>query len=154
MGNRTPLGRDQDREARDSIAEAGLFYVGEQKHISARRARLEKIMGGLQEADDIELERAKKRVIRAKQELYEAAADLERCEEIHSQKAEIRSEMLALDDEDRRTTEEAEHAIAVSGDAAGVPYIRTELLRPKGMVARRRQLRQTQEISTAEADAL
>src|SRR5258708_29998481 len=127
----------------NEVTESGLFFVAEVRENNAKRSNLERIMGGLEDADAIELERARSRVGRAKTELHDACEDLDRIEEISAQKAEIRAEMLHLDQVDTLAADEAERAIATSGGAAGFAYMHPDLAPKgavKGLIKRRRLL--------------
>src|SRR5258708_38308206 len=127
----------------NEVTESGLFFVAEVRETTAKRSNLERIMGGLEAADAIELERARSRVGRAKTELREACEDLDRIEEISAQKSEIRAEMLQLDVVDTLAADEAERAIATNGSAAGFAYVHPDLAAKgavKGLVKRRRLL--------------
>jgi hypothetical protein len=129
MGTSNGGGRRTLRDERlNQVAEDGLFYLGEQRQFGATRARLVKVIGGLEEAGRIDLERARNRVVRARAELRDAEEECAHVEEINEQEGAVLSELAELDQQVEQSAIEGEHRISIDGAAAGFAYARKELL--------------------------
>jgi uncharacterized membrane protein YccC len=114
----------------ESAVEDGLFYLEEQREFGVKRARLLKIIGGLEEAGRIDMERARNRVARARTELRDAEEECAHVEEINEQEREVLGELVELDRLEEQSALEGKSRISIDGTAAGFAYARKELLEP------------------------
>jgi len=147
MANPMPVARNLDRESINDLAEATQAFAAEQRHFAVKRGALQRHVARLRVANRIEEEQAKAAV-------DAATENLRRIREINEAEEDIWRDLLKLDAEDERLVVKAEQEISELAARAGSTIVHPDLLKPKGMVARRRELRQSKQISPAEADAL
>lgn len=121
---------NDDRVVR--LAEEGLFLGGEVKEFISREARLVRYLGGLEEADKLEVARAQASVEEAIVRLRTAKGQLAQIEQICAQKREIRARISADFELEIHEVDDIARVIALDATAAGVKHIRPELLNGNG----------------------
>ena len=147
MANPMPVVRNIDRESINDLAEATQAFTAEQRLLGVKRAALHRHVARLRVANRIEEEQAEGSV--------KAAVDnLRRIREINQAEEDVWRDLLEVDAEDERCIVQAEKEISQLAHRAGSTIVHPDLLEPKSMVARRRQLRESGEISKAEGSAL
>jgi len=117
---------DADRVLR--LAEESLFVVGEVKAHISKEERLVRYLGGLDEADKLEVARAQADVEVAIVQLRAAKSRLTEVEHIYTQKREIRNRIVADFELELREVNDIARVIAIDATAAGAKHIRPELL--------------------------
>jgi len=147
QGNHSPVARNVDRETVNELTEATQAFVGDQKQLSTKRGRLHRTIARLRVANRIEEEQAKAAV-------DAAVSNLRRIREINAAEEEVWRDLLDTDAEDERCITAAEKELGKLAHRAGSTIVHQDLLNPKEMVQRQRELRRSEEISPAEADVI
>jgi hypothetical protein len=117
---------DDDRVVR--LAEESLFVVGEVKAHITKETRLVRFLGGLDEADKLELAHAQADVDEAIVRLRAAKGQLSEVERRCAQKREIRARIVADFDLESKEVDDIARVIAIDATAVGVKHIHPELL--------------------------
>ena len=155
MGHANGGGRHTlQRERIDQAVEDGLFYLEEQCAFGAKRDRLLKVIGGLEEAGRIDMERARNRVARARTELRDAEEECAHVEEINEQEHEVLGELVELDRLEEQSALEGKSRISIDGTAAGFAYARKELLEPGALKKLVKQRKVRVGLSASEVEAM
>ena len=148
------MGRDSQTELQNALGEDALAALGHQREFSKQRAQIVRLITALEEAGQIDVERAVLRVNRARAELREAEDDLGRVKETNGHEAEALLELVQLSKQEDQALEEDMRQVGLDLKNLGRTFIDPDLIRPKRMVERRRQLRDQGEISREEATAI
>src|SRR5579859_6255558 len=117
---------DADRVVR--LGEESLFLAGDVKEFITKEVRLVRYLGGLEEADKLELASAQADVDEAIVRLRAAKGQLHEVERRCAQKHEIRTRIIADFDLEVHEVDDIARVIAIDATAAGVKHIRPELL--------------------------
>ena len=110
------------------LAEEGLYLVGEVKEHITREVRLVRYLGGLEEADKLELAEAQADVEDALMRLRVAKGRFEEVGRRFTQKQEIRDRVIEDFALEQRMVEEQARLISKDAKAAGFRYGRPELV--------------------------
>ena len=146
--------RNKSNETIAALGEDALCALGHQREFSKQRAQIVRLITALEEAGQIDVERAVLRVNRARAELREAEDDLGRVKETNGHEAEALLELVQLSKQEDQALEEDMRQVGLDLKNLGRTFIDPDLIRPKRMVERRRQLRDQGEISREEATAI
>lgn len=148
------MGRDTTIELQNELGEDALSALGEQREFSKKRASVVRLITGLEEAGRIDVERAEFRVKKARADLLEAEDDLSRVKETNGHEAEALLELVQLSKQEDDALDEDMRQVGAVLHNLGRTFVDPDLVRPKRMVERRKQLRASGEISRDEASAL
>lgn len=110
------------------LAEDALFTAGDVKVFISKEQRLVRYLGGLDEADKLELAHAQADVEAAVVRLRAAKGALAEVERRCAQKREIRTQIIADFNLELKEVEDVSRVIALDAAAVGVKEIRPELL--------------------------
>lgn len=148
------MGRDSSTELQNHLGEDALAALGEQREYSKKRASVVRLITGLEEAGRIDVERAEFRVKKARSELHEAEDDLARVKETNGHEAEALLELVQLSKQEDEALAEDMRQVGIDLQNLGRTFVDPNLIKPKRMVERRKQLRLAGEISPDEATAI
>jgi histidyl-tRNA synthetase len=148
------MGRDTTIELQNELGEDALAALGEQREFSKRRAKVVRLITGLEEAGRIDVERAEFRVKKARAELREAEDDLGRVKETNGHEAEALLELVRLSKQEDDALDEDMRQVGAVLHNLGRTFVDPDLVRPRRMVERRKRLRDSGEISRDEATAI